>query len=98
MKAIRLSSLVLLFAVSVSVGAAAALVLHFVSDLEVDHSIKPGDDFYLFANGNWLKNIPAGRATYDTRTMLAEKATQQVKELIEAAAKTPAPSGSAEQK
>ncbi len=57
--AVRLTSLLVLFAISISVGAVTALVLRFVGDLEVDRLVKPGDDFYLFANGSWLG--PASR-------------------------------------
>jgi len=66
----------------------------------MDHSIKPGDDFYRYANGGWLKanTIPAGKASYDTRAMLAEKTSQQVRELIQHAASARPTKGSVEQK
>ena len=55
---------------------------------DMDHSINPGDDFYRYANGGWLKTvaIPAGRQSYDTRAMLMEKTAQQVSDLIQGAA------------
>ena len=36
---------------------------------DIDRSIKPGDDFYQYANGGWLKTvaIPKGQSSYDTR-------------------------------
>src|ERR1700748_681358 len=39
---------------------------------DMDRSIKPGDDFYRYANGGWLETVvvPAGRTSYDTRTIL----------------------------
>jgi endothelin-converting enzyme/putative endopeptidase len=31
----------------------------------IDHSVKPGDDFYLYANGEWMRRteIPPDRAS-----------------------------------
>ena len=58
---------------------------------EMDRSIKPGDDFYRYANGGWLKTvaIPAGQTSYDTRAILAEKTSQRVRDLIQEAAAAP---------
>jgi putative endopeptidase len=55
---------------------------------EMDRSIKPGDDFYGYANGGWLRTvaIPAGQAVYDTRALLMERTSQRVRDLIQAAA------------
>jgi predicted metalloendopeptidase len=66
----------------------------------MDPSVNPGDDFYRYANGGWLKanTIPAGQSSYDTRAMLAEKTSQRVRELIQNAASAHAPKGSVMQK
>jgi putative endopeptidase len=55
---------------------------------EMDRSIKPGDDFYRYTNGGWLKSvtIPAGQASYDTRAILMERTTHRVRDLIQGAA------------
>jgi len=34
---------------------------------------QPGDDFYLYAKGGWLKAVPAERDGYDDATILNEK-------------------------
>jgi putative endopeptidase len=67
---------------------------------DMDHSIKPGDDFYRYANGDWLKanTIPVGHSSYDTRAMLAEKTSQRVRDLIQNAAAAHATKGSVVQK
>ena len=67
---------------------------------DMDNSIRPGDDFYRYANGGWLKAnaIPVGQSSYDTRAMLAEKTSQQVRDLIRNAASAQAPKGSVVQK
>src|SRR5215831_9077967 len=67
---------------------------------DTDRSIHPGDDFYRYANGGWLKAaaIPAGQASFDNRAILAERANQQVRLLIENAASAPSAPGSIAQK
>jgi putative endopeptidase len=67
---------------------------------DMDHAIKPGDDFYRYANGDWLKanTIPVGHSSYDTRAMLAEKTSQRVRDLIQNAAAAHATKGSVVQK
>ena len=58
------------------------------SSQDMDRSIKPGDDFYRYANGGWLRTaiIPAGQSTFDTRAMLTAKTSQRVRDLIQGAA------------
>jgi len=55
-----------------------------------DSPVKPGDDFYRYANGSWLAKsvIPAGQQSYDNRAMLTEKTSKQVRDLIQDAAAT----------
>ncbi|MFY9718697.1 MAG: hypothetical protein WAK16_03550, partial [Candidatus Cybelea sp.] len=47
------------------VGAAAA-VKSGIDLAAIDRSCKPCDDFYRFANGNWIKStqIPADKSYY----------------------------------
>jgi len=65
-----------------------------------DFSVKPGDNFYTFANGTWVTGftIPADRSVYGSFTKLSELSERRVREIIEKAAQTPAPIGSNEQK
>ena len=93
----RLMTTLILVALSVAVARTAPK--NPTAD-DMDNSIKPGDDFYRYANGGWLKanTIPGGQSTYDTRAMLAEKTRQQVRELIESAASAHAAKGSVVQK
>lgn len=50
----------------------------------VDASIKPGDDFFAYANGDWLKatEIPAGKQRWDARSEIAERTRQRVVKLL----------------
>jgi putative endopeptidase len=55
---------------------------------EIDRAVKPGDDFYRYANGGWLKTavIPAGQSSFDTRAVLKAKTNERVRNLIQEAA------------
>ncbi|HEY6455002.1 MAG TPA: M13 family metallopeptidase [Steroidobacteraceae bacterium] len=69
----------------------------------MDRSVKPGNDFFAYANGRWFAKtrIPADRADYGTFSILSEAIDKQVADLIrgaaQAAAKSPA-AGSEAQK
>jgi putative endopeptidase len=69
-------------------------------DTDTDSSVQPGDDFYGYANGVWLRinAIPSGQSSYDTRAMVAEKTAQRVRDLIQVAAASTSAKGSVEQK
>jgi predicted metalloendopeptidase len=51
----------------------------------VDASVHPGDDFFAFANGEWLKatEIPAGRARWRVGDEIRSLAQQQVDRLLD---------------
>jgi len=66
---------------------------------DMESSVKPGDDFYRFANGGWLRAVavPAGQLSYGTSAMLMEKTSERVRNLIqEAAAAKPVRSSAAQ--
>ena len=62
----------------------------------IDRSVKPGDDFYAYANGEWLKRteIPPDRARIGVFTALDTLSNQRTADLIQEAAKSNAPAGS----
>jgi predicted metalloendopeptidase len=66
----------------------------------MDRSIKPGGDFYHYANGGWLRTatISAGQASYDTRAILVARTSQRVRDLIQEAAAAQSAKGSVAQK
>ena len=69
----------------------------------IDMSVKPGDDFFRYVNGNWLKTteIPADRSRYGGFSILRDLSDEQVKAIIEMAAQassTNSPDGSDSQK
>lgn len=57
----------------------------------VSPSIKPGDDFYAFANEEWLKStqIPAGKSRWSDRNQIEIDTKQQLIRLAEAAKSSP---------
>ena len=67
---------------------------------DIDRSVRPGDDFYWYANGGWLKTvaIPEGQSSFDTRAILKERTSQRVRSLIQEAAAVPGFEGSVSQK
>jgi len=60
-------------------------------DSGVDASVAPGDDFFAYANGAWLKatEIPAGKARWDARSEINEVTRQRVASLVHEASAEP---------
>jgi len=100
MTLLRARVLVAIFAFAVSQSSVAPPVAQNVNTQDMDRSVKPGDDFYRFANGGWLKAVavPAGQPSYGTSAMLIEKASERVRNLIQQAAAAGVPKDSATQK
>jgi putative endopeptidase len=73
---------------------------HGISIANMDPSVKPGDDFYDYANGGWIKRteIPPDRARIGVFTKLADISNKRTATLIEEMAKSNAPAGSSERK
>src|SRR6266853_856897 len=55
----------------------------------VDKAVAPGDDFFAYANGSWMKSteIPADRSTWGSGEMLAEVTGKRTADLIAEASK-----------
>jgi predicted metalloendopeptidase len=64
----------------------------------VDARVTPGDDFFAYANGAWLKTtaLPAGDPRWGARDELEEQARRRIAALLDAA--SAAPAGSAARK
>ena len=67
---------------------------HGIAVDSIDTSVRPGDDFYLFANGAWIKRteLAPDRATWGTFNILADRSNERTAAIIEEASKSnPAP-------
>ena len=88
-----------------SLGSASALIAAppMTSGVDVvgmDHAVKPGDDFFSYANGAWVKrtDIPADRSSTGPTEELEELTEQRTADLIRSVAKTNPAAGSSERK
>jgi putative endopeptidase len=97
---LRTTTFVTVFAFAVLLSPATEAVPQNVNLQDMDSSVKPGDDFFRFANGEWLKTVtvPAGQSNYGTSAMLAEKTGERVRNLIQEANAAKAATGSVAQK
>ncbi len=66
----------------------------------MDLSVKPGDDFYKFVNGQWdaKTEIPADRSSWGGFAVLRDLSDQRTRAIIEESAKQNAPAGTVAQK
>jgi predicted metalloendopeptidase len=64
-----------------------------------DLSVKPGDDFFMYASGTWYKNfeLPSDKSRYGAFNELADKSSEQVKTIIDDLAEKGGEPGSSEQ-
>ena len=78
-----------------SVPAKPALGTFGFDTAGMDTSIAPGDEFYDYANGGWMKttNIPADRSSIGAFAVLAQQAQKDTREIVEAAANDAKASG-----
>lgn len=71
-----------------------ALVAH------IDSTVKPGDDFFLFANGGWFKQnpIPASEQSNGVFQLVQDTINDQIRRICESSASQTEPKGSNKQK
>jgi putative endopeptidase len=69
---------------------------HGIAVANMDRSVKPGDNFYFYANGDWIKRteIPADRASIGVFAKLEAASSKRTADLIAEAAKANAAAGS----
>ena len=69
---------------------------HGIAADHMDAAVKPGDDFYLYTNGAWIKRteIPPDRASIGVFSTLTDLSNKRTADLIAEAAKSAAPAGS----
>src|SRR5271154_3796970 len=59
----------------------------FIDKANMDLSIKPGDNFYEYVNGNWIKNnpVPPSKTRWGSFDELREQSSQRLKSILEEA-------------
>jgi endothelin-converting enzyme/putative endopeptidase len=98
--ALRITALVLALCVLLSFPGVAQQTAeqstHGIQVQNIDRSAKPGDDFYQYANGEYLKRteIPPDRAAVGVFNKLADLANKRTADLIEEIAKSNPAAGS----
>jgi putative endopeptidase len=100
-KRLIITVLIVLSSALIAVSAAqnsATPQVHGIAVNNLDRSVLPGDNFYLYANGGWIKRteIPPDRAGVGVFTVLTDTANKRTAALMEQAAKSQAPAGSSE--
>ncbi|TXH21460.1 MAG: M13 family peptidase [Chitinophagaceae bacterium] len=72
----------------------------FIDPDNMNQNVKPGDDFYEYANGGWMKKntIPAKETRWGSFNVLREFNINAVKSILEKAAKSNAALGSVQQR
>src|SRR5258707_10785086 len=91
---------IILFALFASIQAAAETPDAGISIPSMDPAVRPGDNFYLYANGGFIARtkLPADRAAIGVFSVLSDLSFKQTASIIEDAAKANAPAGSDERK
>ncbi len=74
--------------------------IHGIDASRMDASLKPGDDFYHYANGVWIAHteIPADRTSVSGFSLLTDIANKRIAALIEEAAKSNSAPGTEKRK
>jgi putative endopeptidase len=91
---LRRLALALPLVCAAALATAAVVEQHGVQTANLDTTVRPGDDFNLYANGGWLKTavIPPDQASWGSFSTLRDKASKRTADLIEdIARKTNAP-------
>jgi putative endopeptidase len=79
---------------------AAAHPKKYIDPANMDLSVKPGDDFFEYADGNWIKNnpIPAKETRWGSFGVLNQENTTRLLNLLKDVSATTHPAGSLEQR
>ena len=73
---------------------------HGINVVNMDRSLMPGDNWYLYCNGGWIKRteLPPDRARIGVFTALTDLSDKRTAALIEEIAKSNPPAGSGQRK
>src|SRR5205085_1655024 len=93
-------SVLLTFCGSLAAQPAASAAQHGIAADHIERSVRPGDDFYRYANGAWLQKteIPPDRTSVGAFSLLDDLGNKRTAALIETMVKANAAAGSNERK
>ena len=71
-------------------AAPAAAAEHGIDLAGIDHGVAPGDDFFAYANGTWVKNteIPPDRSSFGISAVMDELTSRRTADLIKETAQS----------
>ena len=63
--------------------------IKYIDKSNMDLSVKPGENFYMYANGNWQKNnpIPGSKTRWGSFDVLREESSKRLQSLLDDAVK-----------
>lgn len=91
MKKLLIYVLALSFICTNAVAQKGKPAMKYLDPANMDMTVKPGDNFYLYANGNWLKKnpVPLSRTRWGSFDVLRLTSSERLRDLAENAAKNP---------
>jgi len=94
MKLIRRFSICIFLLSSLTLGSNQNGTVHGIDTTAIDPTIRPGNDFFSYANGNWIKSteIPPDQARWGTFRILREESIKQTADLLSNRSKNSKPS------
>jgi len=102
--AVDSKALIFLLALASTLSAQAPQQLelprHGIDTSGMDRTVKPGDDFYRYANGKWDQRtvIPADRSSWGTGASVYQFTSTRLRDLFAAATQSKAAAGSVERR
>jgi len=96
LRTVRHVAIAAIAAVACAAPLAAQRVIPGLDAAGIDTTVKPGDDFYRYANGGWERRteIPNDRSSFGSFNIAAQIADAHVKEIVHGAAASHAAAGS----
>ncbi|KXJ98566.1 MAG: endothelin-converting protein 1 [Acidobacteria bacterium OLB17] len=96
----KLFALLAIFTLTAGIVPLAAVAQSKAAGIDIagmDKTVRPGDDFFMYANGTWYKNteIPADRSSLGAFNAIDDMVKQRTESLIEQAGKAKDPESQA---